>query len=751
MVRLIWSPLPPPVFSARSLSFALELTLAELACLDVRIRREVVRLRLDRPAHDDAEFRGLYVSDEDVDRLSSGPPAGPVRDVANDALIALDRALDHAASALRDLETRAGDAGHLPRLSRLCRAFRLSAFERSVVVLALAAEVDLKYERLYAYLQDDVTKKRPTVDLALKLFCPTVAARAEARAAFGSHSPLMRGELVTLVDDPGTRNPVLLARCLKLDERIVGYLLGSDAVDFRLAPLIVPSSGAGGSPPGPPALEPQWSAAWQASNAAIAAPGSGALRPPVALCYGRYGSGRQAAAAALAATINLPLLALDSAPLPNAGPDLSHVLRIAEREAILTGAVLCWRNCDHLLRPEPGSPRDKAFIRHLARGAPPTVIIADQPWEPAGALERRPFFAFALPDITYAERRQVWAAGLNGSASILGDQELSALAARYRLTHGQIEDALARARTIARARDPLDDHLTLDDLDAACRTQAQHQLSTLARKLTPRYSWADIVLPAEELNSLQLICTMIRQRGVVYGEWGFDRKLAMGKGVMALFAGPSGTGKTMAAEIIARELGLDVYKIDLSAVVNKYIGETEKNLERLFSEAQDSDAILFFDEADALFGKRSGVSDAHDRYANIETAYLLQRTEEYNGLVILATNLPKNVDEAFARRLHFSVTFPLPEEDERLEIWRRTFPPEAPRSDDVDLPFLARKLKIAGGNIRNIVLAAAFLAAEESTPIGMPHLVRAAGFELQKMGKMLHESDFERYFSFVRR
>src|SRR5439155_15703157 len=212
--------------------------------------------------------------------------------------------------------------------------------------------------------------------------------------------------------------------------------------------------------------------------------------------------------------------------------------------------------------------------------------------------------------------------------------------------------------------------LSAEDIDAACRTQAQHHLGALARQLTPRYTWEDIVLPPPQLASLRLIGTMIRQRSVVYGEWGFDRKLALGKGVIALFAGPSGTGKTMAAEILAHDLGLDLYKIDLSAVVNKFIGETEKNLEKLFSEAQDSDAILFFDEADALFGKRSGVSDAHDRYANIETAYLLQRTEEYNGLVILASNLPKNVDEAFVRRLHFTIHFAPPEEVERLEIWR---------------------------------------------------------------------------------
>ena len=229
---------------------------------------------------------------------------------------------------------------------------------------------------------------------------------------------------------------------------------------------------------------------------------------------------------------------------------------------------------------------------------------------------------------------------------------------------------------------------------------------------------------------------MVRQRTTVYGDWGFDRKLAMGKGVIALFAGPPGTGKTMAAEVIAADLALDLYRIDLSAVVDKYIGETEKNLEKIFRQAQSSDAILFFDEADALFGKRSEVKDAHDRYANIETAYLLQRTEEYDGLVILASNLKKNMDEAFMRRLHFAVDFPEPGEVERLAIWERAFPAEAPRDEDLDLASLARKLKVTGGNIRNIVLSAAFLAAEDIAPISMRHLVRATAQEFQKLGRL---------------
>jgi SpoVK/Ycf46/Vps4 family AAA+-type ATPase len=292
--------------------------------------------------------------------------------------------------------------------------------------------------------------------------------------------------------------------------------------------------------------------------------------------------------------------------------------------------------------------------------------------------------------------------------------------------------------------------VTTSELYAACRQQSGQKLNTLARQIQPRYTWTDIILPRDQFEQLREICSYVKHYHTVYGEWGFGRKLSLGKGLNVLFAGPSGTGKTMAAEIMANELGLDLYRIDLSAIVSKYIGETEKNLERIFTEAQTSNAILFFDEADALFGKRSEVRDSHDRYANIEIAYLLQRMEEYDGVVILATNLRKNMDEAFARRMHFAVEFPMPEEADRHRIWQGVFPGEAPLAEDIDLIFLARQFKISGGNIKNIALSAAFLAAADGGAIAMENLIHAAKREYQKMGKLCTETDFAQYFELVR-
>ncbi|MCW5853263.1 MAG: AAA family ATPase, partial [Anaerolineae bacterium] len=621
----------------------MEHTLAQLARLDLLIRRAVVRLRQGQASRADDEFRGLYVSDDEVDALLDGSRSpldlwGPAE--AGEETTPLEAALRAAENCLAQVEAELDAADVVPPLDQLARLFRLSDFERDVLVVCLAAEFDLKYERLYGYLQDDVTKKRPTVDLTLRLLCPSAEARLAARRCFEPDAPLMRWELVTLHDDPGARRPVLLGRYLKLDERIAGFLLGSNTPDARLAPFTAPAPPPGASPL-PPDIQTrvaQWAAAWDETWPDVA---------PVLLLHGRYGTGRRHMARELADRLRRPLLLLSALDLLTSELPLAQGLKLAEREARLTGALLGWTDTDTLLHPETAAdPDHRAFVQSLARGRMPTLLLAEKAWEPARDLARRPFLRLELSEPSYAQRQQLWVDSLNGHAARLTPDDLSALTGRFRLTPGQMSDALARAQTLAWARDPRHGHVTLADIDAACRSQAQHRLSALARKLTPHYTWDDIVLPRPQLATLRLMCAMVRHRPLVYDDWGFDRKLAMGKGVVSLFAGPSGTGKTLAAEIMARDLGLDLYQIDLSSVVSKYIGETEKNLDRIFRAAEYANAVLFFDEADALFGKRSEVRDSHDRYANLEISYLLQRMEAYEGLAILATNLRQHLDEA---------------------------------------------------------------------------------------------------------
>jgi hypothetical protein len=378
----------------------------------------------------------------------------------------------------------------------------------------------------------------------------------------------------------------------------------------------------------------------------------------------------------------------------------------------------------------------------LAEGNDLTILGGTEPLLPSSS-HHASLIAIEVPLPPYPVRRECWRQRLDSAGIALADADVDRLADHFRLTPEQIGAAVewacncARSRLVAQGGEGRKVEATVAEANmfAAARAQAGRDLAKLARKVESRYCLADIILPPDHLSHLEDICIHAKHRHVVYGEWGFDRKLSLGKGMNVLFSGPPGTGKTMAAEVLAHELRLDLYKIDLSQIVSKYIGETEKNLDRIFTAAQSSNAILFFDEADAIFGKRSEVKDAHDRYANIEVGYLLQKMEEYDGVAILATNLRQHMDEAFVRRMHYILEFPFPDEEQRKRIWEVTFPQETPMGEDVDFEWLAREVRLAGGNIKNIALSAAFHAASDGKIVRMPHLFGAARREHQKLGR----------------
>jgi SpoVK/Ycf46/Vps4 family AAA+-type ATPase len=358
--------------------------------------------------------------------------------------------------------------------------------------------------------------------------------------------------------------------------------------------------------------------------------------------------------------------------------------------------------------------------------------------DPPAGLDGMLHAPLELPD--RGARRDLWANALAAHAIVTDERTVDQLAARFRLTLDQITDAVAVARNVGR----LNSRSVLPgDLFAAARTRTDAAPAGLARKIEPSHDWRDLVLEDDTVGQLRELCQQVVEQPVVMEDWGFGRRHTRGKGVSALFAGPSGTGKSTAADLIAGELGLQLLKIDLSQVVSKYIGETEKNLERVFSAAENANAILFFDEADALFGKRSEVRDSHDRYANVEIAYLLERMEEYDGVAILATNLSQNMDDAFVRRLSFVIQFPFPTEADRVRIWKLQFPDEAARDGDIDFAALARDFRLTGGSIRNIVQAAAYLAAGDRRPIGTAHLLHATRREYQKLGRNFPAEELE--------
>lgn len=668
-------------------------------------------------------FRGLHINQGEVERLLNREPAMPL------LWIDAEGASDPANSI----------DGDPSRLTWLKQAFGLSVFDIDVILVTLAPELDLRYERLYAYLQDDVTRKRPSVDLILNLLCPSAEAKLARRSHFAADAPLIFHRLLYLIPDPNQVQPPLLAHYLKLDEQIVRLLLAQENLDVRLAPFCQ-------------MVEPivsfdELSVNTEVKTALLTlVTQMRAARRPLQLYFqGPRGVGKRRAAEALAAGVGMRFLTVDLARALAADRDFEQILRLLFRETWFQDAVLYLDGLD-VLRGDKHDLQSRCLLEILAEGTGITILAGAQPWAPyEGAPIGVVTVPFPIPD--FAGRRACWQTNLAAEGITLDDHDLDALADRFRLTPDQITDAVVTARNHARwhtashASDEVSSQsnasLIVSGLFSTARAQSGHDLAALARKIKPVYTWSDIVLPDDTLAQLREICQRVTHRHRVLGEWGFGRRLSIGKGVNTLFAGPSGTGKTMAAEIIANELGLDLYKIDLSGVVSKYIGETEKNLDRIFTAAENANAILFFDEADALFGKRSEVRDSHDRYANIEISYLLQKMEEYEGIAILATNLRQNLDESFVRRLAFTILFPFPDEADRRRIWAGIWPAETPLADDLDPGLLAHQFKLSGGNIKNIALAAAFLAAEDGGVVGMPHLLQATRREYQKLGKQL--------------
>ena len=633
-------------------------------------------------------------------------------------------------------------AGVPLRLPILARRLSLEPFEQNVLLLALAPELNRSYERLFGYLNDDVTRRWPSVDLACGLFCQELSQRVEHRRAFTPQAPLQALRLLHLSQEPAPVPPTLLTRLFKLDERIVAYLLGSDTPDPVLDGLV--STHAGAQPPQLPILDGYSQdrvmslCDYLAHHAGVASiisiTGPDHVQQVNVACY-----------LARQAKPGTGVMMLDGAVLGDHA-DPEDVVARALREARLAGAALAVSTANRLAAA--GGRAASALRRFLTvQGALPCFLLAGEPWALSSLPDGAPVLHLALPAPDAGARRRLWAVSLNGHAP---DVNLDELADRFRLTSGQITSAARQAYTLCSVRQPGNGrHVQREDLFASCRAQTAGALDGLARRIESIYTWDDLVLPQQVKQQLRSLEHWVRYRHVVYGEWGYGQRVMLGQGLAVLFSGPSGTGKTMAAGIMARNLELDLYRIDLSTVVSKYIGETEKNLSRIFAAAETANAILFFDEADALFGKRSDVKDAHDRYANIEVSYLLQRMETYDGVAILATNFRQNLDQAFARRLQINVEFPFPQASDRERIWRQLLPSSVPQATDVDLVYLASQFDLTGGSIKNSVLTAAFAAAAEGSSVAMRHLVRAVSLELSKMDQPVVRTDFGPYYELL--
>ena len=706
--------LPPPLAGegrAGGLDESLTHVLRRLELIEARVRAAVARRRATDPETDD-RFRGLYISQGHVDRLlaDKSVPAPPDAGAA--------KARDEAEAAADAAEQIGADL----RLRRLARTFNLDEIDVELLLIAMAPDVDARFERLYGYLQDDVSRRRASVGLGLEL-CGLPSSSAYARSRLAAGAPLVDEYLVQVEEN---ERPVL-TRPLRVPDRVAAHLLGSDIPDPVVAALAYQCEQA---KPDQAATLVRWMTEESPSPS-----GGGQGGGRLAYIRERPGASGAALASSAFAQLGRPTLALDLERL-RSEDDVPLVAALAAREAGLTGAGIVAGPVEVLIAR--GLPAVRAFSEMPAL----VVLVGARSWDPGWARDV-PFICEApIPDAL--QRAELWRRNLNGDTP--PDLDLAGTMAQFRLTAEQVHRAARAARMDAHAREiPLNE----EELKAGARAQNAAGLERLARRIQPAVDFADLVLPPDTMAQLKELLTRARYREQVLDVWKMGGPSARRRGLTALFAGPSGTGKTMAAEVLASELGLDLYTVDLATVVDKYVGETEKNLDRIFAEAERINGVILFDEADALFGKRSEVSDAHDRYANVEVAYLLQRMELFDGIAILATNLRANLDEAFTRRLDSLVDFPEPEAEYRRRLWERSLGSDMPRAADLDLDFLAESFKLSGGAIRNIAVAAAYAAAEAKHPLDMGDLVRATQREYLKLGRMVVESEFGPYYGFL--
>jgi len=676
--------------------------------LQLLLARAVTRFRDQCAPEHRRGFAGVAILDEEIDTLLGATPHWSSDCESSDLTEARARCEMRAQSSI--------DAGLEFPLEAIRGRFGLGPLEFDALLLCLAAELHPSYRRVFAYLHNDVTRAYPSIALLLDILSDDWSQRLNTRRALSRHSPLFRYSLLVARATPDEWNAEIAA-----DPGLVAFVLDE-------APLHEPRRNEETLALDELLVSPQEREALDRLTRALVRDTFGSPKKTIVVISGSPSSGRRTIARAVCREAGLRLRVRDERRPAGDGHDLAGHFRDAQ----LLGEVPAI-----VLGGEDGAQQLPAFIRAIGGlSAQVAFAIVDSDTAPrtGGSGDIR-VHTLHLGTPPASVRRLGWQRALRDHALRANNETVQTLASVYPFSVGRIYASVRDAQIHLDDRLPENGAVELPELAAAARNQTSHHLDSLAQSLPLRYGWDDIVLPPDERARLREIADAVRNRERVLEQWGFGDKTSAGPGVNAIFFGPSGTGKTMAATILGAELGMAVYRVDLSRVVSKYIGETERNLDALFDEARRSFALLFFDEAEALFGKRSEVKDAHDRYANIEVAYLLQRMESFEGVAILATNLRKHMDNAFLRRLQFAVEFPLPGVEQRLQIWLNVWPAAAELAEDLDLEHMARRFEFAGGHIRNVAMTAAYLACEDDAPIGMAHVLAATKREFQKLGR----------------
>ena len=719
----------------------------ELAILNLRILKAVVEYRERTQSFMLDDSLGFAITDGQVDAVLSDLISGG--DGSTSVAVSDIEAQIEILKRSQEINALANQDGHPDsRTSRITDAFQLSEFEQLVVCLCVAPEIDQRYGVLFGYLQDDATKRLPTLGLAMTLFPHRTGAGLDAKVFFPGISNLITQRLLATDQSNHGRNVSRLDRVLRLEERVLDYLFGSDALEPSIQDIVSMEK---------PSRNPLPFIAPQGVLDAMERVSAERLsrldrhESVVIQLVGQRGTGKRTAARSLLQYSNSNLLLADLKRFSKFERIPQDLIALINREAKLQSADVYWENFDVLFDNDTEYENVyQDFQDYVAPKIGTTFIASTKRWYPLNTHNDWDLLSVDIPSPAFPERLRIWQSHLGLIGVDTDVQTVSDIASKFELTGFQIQ-----AATKSAFRESLGHWLDGEEIPSsylweAARRHSNTRLEQVAQVILTRHRREDLVLPSQQKEALEEICSRFNNAHVVYDDWGFLGGSLRGRGLNILFAGPSGTGKTMAAEVIAGELGIDLYKIDLSTVVSKYIGETEKNLDVVFREAEGSNAILLFDEADSIFGKRSEVKDAHDRYANLEVSYLLQKMEDYKGIAILTTNFRKNMDDAFLRRMHSSLEFPLPDEENRYEIWQRSMPSEAPTHPDLDLRFMAKQFKLTGGSIKNVVVSAAFYAAESSSEIRMEYVIKAAKREFQKQGRLITESDFGSYYTLVK-
>ncbi|MEN6350966.1 MAG: ATP-binding protein, partial [Syntrophomonas sp.] len=612
-------------------------------------------------------------------------------------------------------------------------------FEELSIFISLTPELDRKYEKLFAYLQDDINLKFPTVDLVQRLLCRDKEDRLYTRVFFSPEGKLFKYFLKN-DEDAGAFSS--LACKLKLKDRVIRFLIYNEDMDTALAesveiinPEYVPAPLILGQD-----LKKRLIRYVENNFDAL----KREQKTLLFQLWGRTGSGKKLQVQHFCQSFQQKLLMVDLKRLMPGNESLKVSLEPVLFEAVLHRAVVCFTHLECLFDEEGNDENIVSLLDVFKLFKGIMFLLSELQWKPRERCREYVYISIPLDLPRENERKILWEHFARASDFAV-KTDWALVSNKFNFTPGQIENAVITAKNLSSWDKDYPGELSKENLYSACYGQVHHHLEKKATPIKAKYGWEDLILPREQKQQLQNACNQVKYRNVVYGDWGFHNKLAYGKGLSILFSGPPGTGKTMGAQVVARELMLEIYKIDLSQVISKYIGETEKNLREIFDEAKYSNAILFFDETDALFGKRSEVKDAHDKYANIEVAFLLQKMEEYDGITVLATNYMKNIDEAFLRRIQFIIHFPFPDARHRENLWKGIFPRETPLADDIDYNYLGKKFEVSGGSIKNMAVYAAFLAAERKRPVGMAEIITAARFEMKKTGKVLVQEEFPEY------